>query len=92
MRTGILRDLCRTVHRGADREVGAMKKEVYSITELVEMGYPKNMLKNLIHSDNFSSLGFRLAASRNSKTFFYKDKLDRFLEHQMDEQQGVIAC
>ena len=68
-----------------------LKKEVYSITELVDMGYPKKMLKELIHSDHFSSIGFRLAASRNSKTFFYKDKLDRFLEHQMDEQQGVIA-
>lgn len=68
-----------------------MKKEVYSIAELVEMGYPKNMLKNLSHSDNFSSIGFRLASSRNSKTFFYKEKLDRFLERQMDEQEGVIA-
>ena len=68
-----------------------MKKEVYSIAELVEMGYPKNMLKNLIHSSNFSSIGFRLASSRNSKTFFYKEKLDRFLERQMDEQEGVIA-
>lgn len=91
MRTDTVRNLCRTVHRRADREVGAMKKEVYSIAELVEMGYPKNMLKNLIHSDNFSSIGFRLASSRNSKTFFYKEKLDRFLERQMDEQEGVIA-
>lgn len=67
-----------------------MKKEVYSITELVDMGYPRKMLKNLIHSDNFSSLGFRLASSRNSKTFFYKDKLDKFLEHQEDERQAMV--
>ena len=66
-----------------------MKKEVYSIAELAEMGYPKKLLKELVHSDDFSRIGFRLAASRNSKTFFHKDKLDRFLEHQEDERQGV---
>ena len=67
-----------------------LKKEVYSITELVDMGYPKKMLKELIHSDHFSRIGFRLASSRNSKTFFYKEKLDKFLEHQEDERQGAM--
>ena len=67
-----------------------LKKEVYSITELVDMGYPKKLLKELIHSDNFSSIGFRLASSRNSKTFFYKEKLDKFLAHQEDERQGAM--
>ena len=67
-----------------------LKKEVYSITELADMGYPKKLLTGLIHSDHFSGLGFRLASSRNSKTFFYKDKLDKFLEHQEDERQGAM--
>ena len=66
-----------------------LKKEVYSISELVDMGYPKKLLKQLIHTDEFSRIGFRLAESRNSKTFFYKEKLDRFLEHREDERQGV---
>ena len=64
-----------------------LKKEVYSSTELVDMGYPKKLLTGLIHSDNFSRIGFRLASSRNSKTFFYKEKLDKFLEHQEDERR-----
>ena len=67
-----------------------MRKEVYSITELADMGYPKKLLNGLIHSDNFSRIGFRLASSRNSKTFFYKEKLDKFLAHQEDERQGAM--
>ncbi len=69
-----------------------LKKEVYSITELVDMGYPKKMLKKLLHSEDFSRFGFRTSPAKNSKAYINKEKLDRFLEHQMDEQQGVIAC
>lgn len=65
-------------------------REVYSITELADMGYPKKLLKDLIHSDHFSGLGFRLASSRNSKTFFYKEKLDKFLARQEDERQEAM--
>ena len=67
-----------------------MNKNVFSISQLEEMGYPKKMLRKLIHSEEFSSIGYRLASSRNSKTFFYKDKLDRYLERQMDENGGVL--
>ena len=67
-----------------------MAKEVYSITQLVEKGYPEKMLKQLIHSREFSSIGFRLASSRNSKTYFFKDKLDKWIERQMDENGGVL--
>jgi hypothetical protein len=67
-----------------------MGQVVYSITQLEDMGYSKKMLRKLIHSEEFSSIGYRLACSRNSKTFFYKDKLDRYLERQMDENGGVL--
>ena len=87
---GILRAFHRAYHRRTDREVGVMKQEVFSITALEQMGYPKQLLRSLIHSEDFSSIGFRLASSRNSKTFFYKEKLDKFLAHQEDERQGAM--
>ena len=66
-----------------------MSKEIYSITQLEEKGYPKKMLRRLIHSKDFGGIGFRLACSKNSKTFFYKDRLDKWIEQQMDENGGV---
>lgn len=67
-----------------------MNKNVFSISQLEEMGYPKKMLRKLIHSEEFSSIGYRLACSRNSKTFFYRDKLDKWIEQRMDERGGVL--
>lgn len=63
---------------------------VYSLSELVEMGYPELMLRKLLHSDDFSRFGFRLTPAVNSKAFINKDKLDRYLEHQMDDRNGVF--
>ena len=67
-----------------------MKKILFSITELEEMGYQKKLLSKALHSQDFSTMGYRLACSRNSKTFFFKDKLDKWIEQRMDERGGVL--
>lgn len=54
-------------------------KEVYSITELSELGYPFNLIKKLVKSEDFSEIGFRVSNKKNSKAYFFKTKLDRYL-------------
>ena len=53
-----------------------MNKEVYSIKELRELGYPRNMLQRLSHSEEFHKVGFR--DKRN--IYFIKQKLEKYLE------------
>lgn len=67
-----------------------MKKILFSITELEGMGYSHKLLSKALHSQDFSTMGYRLACSRNSKTFFFKDKLDKWIEQRMDERGGVL--
>ena len=52
---------------------------VYSITQLLEIGYPEHLIRKLLRSEDFPSIGFRTGNSRNSKAYFHKDKLDRYL-------------
>ena len=56
------------------------QKGVYSIQELTEIGYPVNLIKQLMRSEDFPELGFRTGKSRNSKAYFHKDKLDSYLK------------
>ena len=67
-----------------------MEKVVFSKAELEGMGYTKVLLSKALHSQDFSTMGYRLACSRNSKTFFFKDKLDKWIEQRMDERGGVL--
>ena len=63
---------------------------IYSLSELAEMGYPELMLRKLLHSDDFSRFGFRLTSARNSKVFFYKDRLDKYIERMTDRKKGIL--
>ena len=65
-------------------------KGIYTVTELVEIGYPKQMLRHLLHSEDFSTFGFRLTPAVNSKAYINREKLDRYLEHRMDDHNGII--
>ena len=56
-----------------------MTKKVYSISELTEIGYPVDMLRRISRSEHFSTCGFRYGNGRNSKIYFYREKLDKFL-------------
>lgn len=59
-----------------------MSKEVYSIKELRELGYPRNMLQRLSHSEEFHKVGFR--DKRN--IYFIKQKLEKYLERKTEWQ------
>jgi len=52
-----------------------MSKEVFSITELMEVGFPRQMLIRILNSEDFPEVGFR----NKRKAFFYKDKLEKYL-------------
>lgn len=50
-------------------------KEVFSITELMEVGFPRRMLIRILNSEDFPEVGFR----EKRKAYFYKDKLEKYL-------------
>lgn len=52
-----------------------MSKEVYSIVELMEIGYPERLLRRILRSEDFAEVGFR----DKRKAFFYKHKLENYL-------------
>ncbi len=60
-------------------------KDVYSASELREMGYPDRLIRTLVKSDHFPEFGFRLGTGRTSKAFFILPKMTRFIECQMDD-------
>ena len=61
-------------------------KNVYSITELVRIGYPEELIRRLLKSEDFPEIGFR-ARGKNSKAYFWKDKLDRHLSYMTEVNQ-----
>ena len=52
-----------------------MTKEVYSITELMEIGFPRNLLIQILNTEDFAEIGFR----NKRKAYFYKKKLEQYL-------------
>ena len=64
-----------------------MSTEVCSITQLVGMGYPDRKLKKYLHHERFSEIGFRNTDAPNSKAYFYKDKLDKFMADEEEERR-----
>lgn len=52
-----------------------MNKEVYSITELMEIGFPRSLLIQILNTEDFAEIGFR----NKRKAFFYKEKLEKYL-------------
>lgn len=63
------------------------QKGVYSIQELTEIGYPVNLIKQLVRSEGFPEFGFRTGKSRNSKAYFHKAKLDKYLQQMTEVNQ-----
>ena len=63
-----------------------MAKSVYSITELVQLGYPEELIRRLLKCEDFPEIGFR-ARGKNSKAYFWKDRLDRYLSEKTEVNQ-----
>lgn len=53
-------------------------KEIYTLRELRELGYPRNMLQRIAHSEEIHQVGFK--DGRN--IYFNKAKLDKYLERR----------
>lgn len=52
-----------------------MTKEVYSIAELMEVGFPRNLLIQILNTEDFAEVGFR----NKRKAYFYRNKLENYL-------------
>lgn len=54
------------------------QKEVYTITELMKMGFPERVIREVSRSENFYEIGFH-----SGKTaYFFLDKLKKELERR----------
>lgn len=54
------------------------EKEVYSISELVEMGFPRQKLEKVAHSENFPDCGFK----SGRKAYFFLPDLKKELKRR----------
>ena len=59
-------------------------KAIMSITELSELGYPVEFLRQLARADGAPC--FRQSESRNGKVFFYTDQLEKFIDEVEDRR------
>ena len=59
-------------------------KQVLTITELVEEGYPESRIRQIARSDDFPQVGFSTGKKRKTY-FFHKEKLDKYLERKSYE-------
>ena len=57
-------------------------KQLMTIKELIQQGYPKEWLYQLAHSDDFVLAGGRRLPAKKSKIFFNVEKLDRYFEKE----------
>ena len=55
-----------------------MQKEAFSIPELVEMGYPEKLLREIARSEDFPDCGFKSGV----KSFFYLPELKKELKRR----------
>lgn len=53
-------------------------KEIYKMKELTELGYGRNQLQRLAHSEDFHEVGFR----DGRQIYFNKAKLEKYLERR----------
>ena len=58
-------------------------REVYSIPELTKKGYPKALLEQLAHSEDFPAIGFTSGKAKK-RFYFFKDKLEAYLERRTE--------
>ena len=54
------------------------EKEVFTIPDLVEIGYPEKVLREIARSENFADVGFK----SGRKAFFRKDLLNKELQRR----------
>ena len=54
------------------------EKEIYSIPDLVKIGYPEKVLREISRSENFADVGFK----SGKKSFFRKDLLNKELQRR----------
>ena len=55
-------------------------KQLYSVSELVEMGYPKDWLHRLARSSRGDYYAAKMGAAKNSKLLFRLDRLQAGME------------
>lgn len=82
------RSVCGKYHRQtvltlieAERKRSLMFKSVAKIDQLVAKGYPRTLLEQIAHSEDFPTVGF--STGDNRKTYyFHLDKLREYLERR----------
>ena len=56
-------------------KVKGLNKTVFTKYDLIAMGYPRRMIDELRHSDDFAEMGFRYGRT----DYFYLDKFKKYI-------------
>lgn len=60
---------------------------IYTITQLVKENYPRILLEQIAHSQEFPQVGFSTGEKR--KTYYFnKEKLDKYLERREEIERS----
>lgn len=59
-----------------------MSREVYCISDLITIGYPKLDLYSIARSDDFTDAGGFRGIGKRSKIYFNRKKLDEYLRRR----------
>lgn len=56
------------------------EKKLMSITELVELGYPRAFLKRIVNADNSAKFTIRTSGSKTAKFLIDTEEFDKMLK------------
>lgn len=59
-------------------------QEVYSISQLVPIGYARSILYEVARSEDFTLAGGFRGTGRRTKIYFNREKLDKYLRKRTD--------
>lgn len=70
----------------AHREEKVMSREIYCITDLIALGYPRQDLYEIARSEDFTDAGGFRGLGKRSKIYFNRHKLDTYLRRRTNER------
>ena len=63
-----------------------VEKGIYSTQDMLDYGYQRRLLHEIAHDPDCTHLFFRTGTGKTSNIYYYKEKVERWLEMREDER------
>lgn len=63
-------------------------KKVLSRKQMMDLGYPERLLRSISSNPDLTHLFFRSGTGKTSNTYYFPEKVDRWLELREDERMA----